>query len=375
MKTYLVGGAVRDGLLGRPSSDRDWLATGIDEEGLLGLGFKPVGSAFGVFLHPETHEEYALPRGPDGTLEGDLAARDLTINAMARDTSGQLIDPHGGEADIEARVIRHVGPAFAEDPARVFRVARFTAELTDLGFSVAPETTDLMTELVRGGGLRRLSPDRVWAELAKLLSVGSPEAGIDVLTGCGAVGELLTDWAVSDGVAPLGLDCAGGREALAGSPPTAVPRLTAYLLGLRGTHASLEGLTVFLRQCRLPKAALRLIEWTQDGTGGAASLFERRPEEVVGLVSRILRRRDSGELADFVAVASAAAPASGRAWGEEQMRGVREVAGLVASEGRPRPEDEGVGGDVLASRIRSRQIAAVGAFLKGTAPERGDGSG
>ena len=367
MKTYLVGGAVRDGLLGRPASDRDWLATGTDEEGLLGLGFKPVGSAFGVFLHPETHEEYALPRGPGGTLEGDLAARDLTINAMARDGNGHLIDPHGGEADIEARVLRHVGPAFAEDPARIFRVARFAAELTELGFTVAAETSELMRAIVGERGLRTLSPDRVWAELAKLLSVGSPEAGVDVLTSCGAVDELLTDWAVPDGAAPLGLDYGGAREALAAAPPTAVARLTAYLLGLRGTHGRLPGLTAFLRQCRLPKTALRLVEWSQDGPGGASSLLERSPEEVVGLVGRILRRRDSGELEVFVAVAAAAAPASGRVWGKEQTHSVREVARWVATEGRPGPEDEGVEGDVLASRIRERQIAAVAAFLKGTA--------
>ena len=162
MKIYVVGGAVRDDLLGRPVADRDYVVVGATPEAMLAEGYKPVGRDFPVFLHPSTHEEYALARterktgrgyhgfafhaAPDVTLEDDLARRDLTINAMARDDGGQIIDPYHGQADLEARILRHVGPAFVEDPVRILRLARFAARFSD--FSVAPETQALMRRMV-----------------------------------------------------------------------------------------------------------------------------------------------------------------------------------------------------------------------------------
>jgi hypothetical protein len=369
MKVYLVGGAVRDGLLGCPCTDRDWLVTGSSEAELLALGFRAVGRSFGVYLHPETNEEYALPRGKDGTIEADLAARDLTINAMAQDSDGRLIDPHGGQQDLEARLLRHVGENFADDPARILRVARFAAEFTDQGFSVAPQTTALMTKLVGEGALRQLSPDRVWGELVKLLSVGSPTPGIEVLTACGVVRELLTDWSSvpsssQDFAWEEGCSAMEAADRGAEAPASASVRLASYLLGIRGTRTSLGGLTVLLKQCRVPGAGVRLIEWTQDGSGGGAALLERSPEQILDLLRGILRRGHAADLGDFIAVATAAAPASGREWGAEQRGLVRRLAQAVEEYSGPLPGEEGSPGEVLSARIRARQVQALGATLR-----------
>ena len=204
MKVYRVGGSVRDELLGRSGGDRDWVVVGATPEMLAASGFRAVGSDFPVFLHPDTKEEYALARterkhgrgyrgfeffaSPDVTLEADLARRDLTINAMARDDAGTLIDPHGGEADLRAGVLRHVSPAFVEDPLRVLRVARFAARL---GFEVAPETRRLMRAIARSGELATLAPERVWHELARGLSELHPARMLEALDDAGALAAIL----------------------------------------------------------------------------------------------------------------------------------------------------------------------------------------
>ena len=180
MELYLVGGAVRDSLLGRPVTERDWVVVGPTPNDLLARDFRPVGKDFPVFLHPQTHEEYALARterktapGYRGfafnadasvTLEDDLARRDLTINALAEDDHGNLVDPFGGARDIQARVLRHVSSAFAEDPVRILRVARFLARFAADGFTIAEETKTLMREMVAAGEVDHLVPERVWAE-------------------------------------------------------------------------------------------------------------------------------------------------------------------------------------------------------------------
>src|SRR6202161_2512038 len=181
MQVYLVGGAVRDGLLGQTVKERDWVVVGGTREELLRLGFREVGRDFPVFLHPDTHDEYALARlerkvgpgyrgftvefGPGVSLEEDLARRDLTINAMARAPDGTLIDPHGGKRDLDARLLRHVSPAFVEDPVRVLRAARFAARLSALGFRLAPEKRGLTRLLVGNGEINSLVPERVWREM------------------------------------------------------------------------------------------------------------------------------------------------------------------------------------------------------------------
>ncbi len=206
MKIYAVGGAVRDRLLGRPVADQDYVVVGSTPEQMEKLGYRPVGKDFPVFLHPQTHEEYALARterktargykgfeihaSPDVTLEQDLARRDLTINAIARDDDGQIIDPHRGVADLEAGILRHVGPAFVEDPVRVLRVARFAARF---GFAIAPETLELMREMVRNGEVDHLVPERVWQELSRGLMEDKPSRMLLALRECGALQRVLPE--------------------------------------------------------------------------------------------------------------------------------------------------------------------------------------
>ena len=209
MECYLVGGAVRDELLGLPVTDRDWVVVGATPAELKANGFTQVGRDFPVFLHPETHEEYALARterktapghrgfvvhaGEEVTLEEDLIRRDLTINAIAKGTDGNIIDPHGGRRDIEARQLRHVSPAFEEDPLRVFRVARFAAVLAD--FELAPETRTLMTRMCEAGRLRELSAERVAQELLKVLRKGGqPKRFLAVLADVGGLHDWFPEW-------------------------------------------------------------------------------------------------------------------------------------------------------------------------------------
>lgn len=209
MQIYKVGGAVRDRLLGRPISEVDWVVVGASAEQMLELGYRPVGADFPVFLHPQTGEEYALARterksgrgyggftfhaSPDVTLEQDLIRRDLTVNAMAEDDQGNLIDPYNGQQDLEARILRHVSPAFAEDPLRVLRVARFAARYAPLGFSVAPETLMLMRELAESGELAHLTAERSWKEISRALMEPRPDVFVQVLRDCGALAALLPE--------------------------------------------------------------------------------------------------------------------------------------------------------------------------------------
>lgn len=214
MNIYIVGGAVRDELLGRPVVDRDYVVVGASPQAMLDRGFRPVGKDFPVFLHPETQAEYALARterktghgyhgfafhaAPDVTLEQDLARRDLTINAMARAADGTVVDPYCGQRDLQAKILRHVGPAFAEDPVRILRIARFAARFSD--FSVAPETLDLMRDMVAAGEVDHLVAERVWQELAKGLMEAVPSRMFAVLRECGALARLLPEIAALFGV-------------------------------------------------------------------------------------------------------------------------------------------------------------------------------
>ncbi|TQI82329.1 tRNA nucleotidyltransferase (CCA-adding enzyme) [Serratia fonticola] len=209
MKIYLVGGAVRDTLLNLPVFDRDWVVVGATPADLLARGYQQVGKDFPVFLNPQTHEEYALARterksgqgytgftcyaAPDVTLEEDLLRRDLTINAMARSDDGELVDPYHGKADLDARILRHVSDAFGEDPLRVLRVARFAARFASLGFTIAPETAELMRKMAESGELAALTAERVWKETEKALQSQSPQVYFQVLRDCGALKVLFPE--------------------------------------------------------------------------------------------------------------------------------------------------------------------------------------
>ncbi len=248
MQLYVVGGAVRDELLGMPASDRDWVAVGATPQELLDLGYKPVGKDFPVFLDPVSGEEVALARterkvgagyhgftfhaAPSVTLEEDLARRDLTINAMARAADGALVDPCGGQADLRARVLRHVSSAFVEDPVRLLRLARLAARFSD--FSVAPETMVLLRQMVDNGEVDALVPERVWQELARGLMTKHPGRMLEVLRACGALSRLMPE-----------VDCLWGVP----QPPEHHPEIDT------GVH-----LMMVLEQCALADAPLA-VRW------------------------------------------------------------------------------------------------------------------
>ena len=220
MKIYLVGGAVRDKLLGLPTKERDWVVVNATVNDMVRLGYRQVGKEFPVFLHPKTGEEYALARmerkvkpgyqgftfdtSPAVSLEDDLIRRDLTINAMAEEEDGTIIDPHGGQKDIKAKLLRHVSPAFAEDPVRILRVGRFYARYAALGFTLAPETITLMKNMVQAGEVDALVAERVWKELERALGEKNPEKFFETLAVCGALQKLFPEIEMeSDGIHAL----------------------------------------------------------------------------------------------------------------------------------------------------------------------------
>lgn len=209
MKVYLVGGAVRDSLLGIDPKEHDWVVVGATPAEMKQLGYKQVGKDFPVFLHPQTHDEYALARTerkinpgytgfdtnatPNVSLESDLKRRDLTINAIAKDEDGQLIDPFNGRSDLENKILRHVSPAFVEDPVRILRVGRFAAYLANHGFVVADETNTLMQQMVESGEVDALVPERVWKEVERALASDQPQRFFEVLRDCGALKQLFPE--------------------------------------------------------------------------------------------------------------------------------------------------------------------------------------
>ena len=327
MQTFLVGGAVRDKRLGRPVVDRDFVVVGATPEDMSRLGFRPIGRDFPVFLHPDTNEEYALARterksgrgyhgfvfrtDPSVTLEQDLERRDLTINAMAEDADGRLIDPFGGARDVDARVLRHVSPAFAEDPVRVLRVARFAARYAPLGFRVAAETLALMRRMVDDGEVEHLVAERVWAETRKALAEPQPSAFLQTLRACGALRVLFAEVDALYGVpqradfhpevdagvhVELVLDMAArlapgddlvGWCALthdlgkALTPPDLLPRHIGH------EHAGLAPLRALSARLRVPAEYLALAEHVCRFHLDIHRAFELRAETLLGILERV----------------------------------------------------------------------------------------
>ncbi len=301
MQIFVVGGAVRDELLGRPVEDRDHVVVGASTDEMLARGFKLVGKDFPVFLHPSSGEEYALARrerktgpgytgfsvhaSPEVSLTDDLGRRDLTINAIARAADGRLIDPHGGLEDLAARILRHVGPAFVEDPVRILRLARFAARFDD--FTVAPETLDLMRSMVDQGEVDHLVAERVWQELAKGLMENRPSRMFETLRQCGALARLLPE-----------IDCLFG-----------VPQRADYHPEIdTGTHVMMAVDVSAERRCRLPVRFAVLLHDLGKGTTAPADLprhpgHEARSVDLVGAVCRRFRAPvDCRDLALLVAL-------------------------------------------------------------------------
>jgi tRNA nucleotidyltransferase (CCA-adding enzyme) len=340
MRTFLVGGAVRDKLLGRNVVDRDYVVVGATPEEMARLGFRPIGRDFPVFLHPETREEYALARterksgrgyhgfvfstDPSVTLEQDLERRDLTINAMAEDDAGGLVDPFGGARDVEARVLRHVSSAFAEDPVRVLRVARFAARYAPLGFRIADETLALMRRMVEDGEVEHLVPERVWAETKKALAEPAPSAFLRSLRACGALRVLFPEVDALYGVpqraefhpeidtgvhVELVLDMAArlapgddlvGFSALThdlGKALTPADKLPRHICH---EHAGVEPLRALASRLRVPAEHAALAELVCRFHLDIHRAFELRPETLLSILERIDAFRRPERIAPFL---------------------------------------------------------------------------
>jgi tRNA nucleotidyltransferase (CCA-adding enzyme) len=288
MQAYVVGGAVRDELLGLPVQDHDWVVVGATPEDMIAKGFRPVGKDFPVFLHPHTHEEYALARterktapgyhgfvfhtAPDVKLEDDLIRRDLTINAMARADDGTIVDPYGGLKDLKDRVFRHVSPAFAEDPVRILRLARFAARFPE--FTVASTTLALMRSMVEAGEVDALVPERVWQELARGLMEPKPSRMLAVLRDCGALARILPE-----------LDARWSADMLrvidhAAAQGYGLPVRFAVLMHDVGQIADLS------KRLRVPTECRDLAVMTAREHGNVNRALELQPDSIVSLFER-----------------------------------------------------------------------------------------
>ena len=340
MKTYLVGGAVRDKLLGYAYDERDWVVVGSVPDELLSRGFVQVGRNFPVFLHPDTHEEYALARterksahgyhgfvcdfNPKVSLEEDLARRDLTINAMAEDSNGKIIDPFNGQKDLANRVLRHVSPAFGEDPVRVLRVARFAARYYHLGFKIAPDTRNLMYAMVKSGELDFLVVERVWQEFAKALNEKNPEMFIKTLRECGALGVVFPEVNSLFGVPILSsyIDCGIGalkaleRAALLTARPSI--RLAAFLHNLECGQIPCSNWPIsdfakrdfkiilkFCQRLRMPNDYSRLVLMTARFFNKINSLVNLDPQEIVDILESAGAFRKESEFKDLLVTCAA----------------------------------------------------------------------
>jgi tRNA nucleotidyltransferase (CCA-adding enzyme) len=344
MNIFEVGGAVRDELLGLPVTDRDFVVVGATPSDMIELGYRQVGRDFPVFLHPESSDEYALARverktgvghtafsvdaSADVTLEDDLMRRDLTINAIARDCDGEIVDPYGGCADLENRILRHVSDAFAEDPLRVLRVARFAARFNALGFSIADSTLELMRTIAASGELEHLSPERIWQETEKALETGHPQVFVSTLRDCGALAVIFPEIDRLFGVPQpakwhpeidTGLHTLLSLEQAARLSDKPVVRFAVLVHDLgKGTtpaellprHVGHELRSVELidrlgERIRVPKRFLGLARSVARFHGLAHRILEVRPAKLLDLLTDIGALRDPEVLDDFIAACEA----------------------------------------------------------------------
>ena len=403
MQVYLVGGAVRDGLLGLPVLERDWVVVGGTREQLLRENYREVGKDFPVFLHPVTHEEYALARlerkvapgyrgfafqfGPEVTLEEDLGRRDLTINAIAQAANGSLIDPYGGRRDLDARVLRHVSDAFVEDPVRVLRVARFAARFAHLGFRVSPETLALMRAIVERREVDSLVPERVWQETDKALREAGPAEFFRVLRECGALAPIFPEIAALFGVPQpaewhpeidTGVHTLMVLEQAAALSARPIVRFAALVhdLGKGSTppaewprHHGHEERSVALigklaARLRPPAEYLDLATIVARYHGIVHRARELRPQTILDFFERADAFRRPERFAD--ALLACEADARGRTGFETRaypqrayLAAARDAAALV----KPSAEDlADKDGPKIAERLRTRRMAAVAAL-------------
>jgi len=404
MEVYLVGGAVRDELLGRAVKERDWVVVGATAEQMQRQGMQQVGRDFPVFLHPVTHEEYALARterkvgagyhgfstdsSPTVTLEEDLARRDLTINAMARADGGRLIDPHGGQRDLEARQLRHISPAFVEDPLRVLRVARFAARFATLNFRVADETRALMRQMSESGELATLVPERVWQETRRALEEQSPQVFFEVLRECGALAKVFPEIDALFGVPQpeqwhpeidTGVHTLMVVKMAAGLSPLSTVRFAALVhdLGKADTprskwprHAGHEVQSVrrvqeLCARLRIPNDHRDLAVLAARHHGVVHRALELRPATVLELLTHTDAMRRPDRFEQFLLACEADArgrkgleqrPYPQGDWLREALRAVRAVS--------PAAEELDAAGSEIAEGLRRRRLDAITALKR-----------
>jgi tRNA nucleotidyltransferase (CCA-adding enzyme) len=364
MQAYVVGGAVRDELLGLPVQDHDWVVVGATPEQMVAQGFRPVGKDFPVFLHPETQEEYALARterktapgyhgfvfhtSPDVKLEDDLVRRDLTINAMARAEDGSIVDPYGGRRDLQDRVFRHVSDAFAEDPVRILRLARFAARFPD--FRVAESTNALMRRMVEDGEADALVPERVWQELSRGLMEQKPSRMFDVLRDCGALARILPE--LDAGAAGMAaIDRAAGRG-------LALPVRLAVLLH----DLAPQVIADLSKRLRVPTDCRDLAVMTAREHGTVGSAPALAPDAIVALFERCDGFRKPERFADMLLACACAAGEGDYPQGPYLLRALAAARGVNAGEiaGRYVDDKAKIPGAVHAARVVAVQAALNG---------------
>ena len=322
MEVYLVGGAVRDELLGLPVKERDWVVVGSSAEEMLSLGYRQVGKDFPVFLHPETGEEYALARterkkgrgyygfevhaSPDVNLQDDLLRRDLTINAMAKSQSGDIIDPHGGQLDLKARSLRHVSAAFVEDPLRILRVARFAARFARQGFSIAEETMQLMHGMIRAGELREISSERIWEETLGALTTDSPGVFFSTLHRLQALEQIFGEVGSAFSAESARNSALLALERISSMTGKPCVRFSSLIGGLyfHQREGDTQGVSSLARQPGLPSTCRELLELTAELQHACHGVFELDAGALLGLLRRLDERRRPERFVDLLQIFS-----------------------------------------------------------------------
>jgi tRNA nucleotidyltransferase (CCA-adding enzyme) len=403
MEIFEVGGAVRDGLLGREIKERDWVVVGGSAAALLALGYRQVGRDFPVFLHPDTHEEYALARTerkigpghhgfavaatPEVSLEEDLGRRDLTINAMAQDASGGIVDPFGGQRDLAARVLRHVSGAFVEDPLRVLRVARFAARFAPLDFSVAPETLGLMREKARSGELETLRPERVWRETQIALGEPAPQRFFTTLRDCGALERVFPEVAALFGVPQpprwhpeidTGIHTLMALELAAELSPEPHIRFAVLVhdLGKAQTPAELlprhhgheqRSVALIAQMCArlpVPRRYRELAQAVARYHGTVHRAEELRPETVLKIIETTDAIRRPERFEELLLACEAVARGRKGLQAQPYPQAERLRAALQAAAGTPTTDlGTDLDGAAIGARVRERRLAAIAAAL------------
>ena len=380
MEIYLVGGAVRDARLGLPVKERDWVVVGATPEDMLALGYQPVGKDFPVFLHPQSKEEYALARterktghgytgfdtcaDPGITLEQDLLRRDLTINAMAETPEGQLIDPYKGMDDLTNGVLRHVSPAFSEDPVRVLRTARFAARFAPRGFHVAHNTNALMRRMVQNGEVSHLVPERVWAELVKALGTQVPARFFEVLNGCGALGVLFPELAPANNSAAendhgqpgIALPVLEQAVTLSSRTPVRFAALACDMDNLHPGSLDDEALASFCDRYRVPNACRELARLALQQRQRLQTATTLSAEALLALLNSVDAFRRADRFAELLLVCAADAAAGQRKFNSDYLQQALAAAQSVSAGDL---QQQGLSGKEIGRALQQQRIEAI----------------